>query len=557
MDQDEERDHRMIRGKKDKIIDFNSEESFLKSLSEPILSANMNISIDIKEPLSLIIEHLRNVNDSVLFFDLDILIGQNFHQRIFDIIQNEDLKGNNGDENETEEIDNNLICLCVRMILLFSNGNDEHVKTIFTKDVFTLLLQLLNKFIAKDKLVAKPAFSTIKNLLLINYLPDEAVHEFIFWLFNKSFNVTPTNEKCLLTTVIKHIFRCIQSIIRQYFNILSQSEINGFVLFINKWVNVQIDRNEDEICISCINSALNCMNDLIKREPTTYHAFYTKEFISNILIQHIQSNGIKMNGLRTLKRIMTFECPAKEEEFHPSNYLTDYCYYSIEAMLNYEDNEIVKIYYSKVMSAVIRSPYSNIDYLTQYGIISRILQLSDSPEEPFKVRTQATLAIAENMSYLTNIEVGYLVTAGVIKVLVRSIEILENDNLETIFDAIDVILNYLDTTDPVSLAKYLEEFIQNDVLMIFDQINENPLYSDKYDKLITNVTDHIQNLIEKSKNRDVYHDFLQAEKRSRDFVSDDFDDLEYDNQSDHENKQEHEEVNQYGDYDNNFYSNAW
>lgn len=122
--------------------------------------------------------------------------------------------------------------------------------------------------------------------------------------------------------------------------------------------------------------------------------------------------------------------------------------------------------------------------LYEYGVLSRILSLSGSKEEPIIVRIEATLAIASNINIFSTPQISHLIQAGGIKVLIDSLEIFDENQIETVFDAIWKIFDYIDSRDNVELAYCVSLFDKAFADLAFEDVLKNPLFEGKLDNTV-------------------------------------------------------------------------
>lgn len=127
------------------------------------------------------------------------------------------------------------------------------------------------------------------------------------------------------------------------------------------------------------------------------------------------------------------------------------------------------------------------------GILSEILNLSDQ-KEPIKVRIAAALGIAKVISTFGLTEKGYFVKAGVIPVFIQSLDIVDDKDIEFIFNAILVIFEYIERLDDKAIALYLDDFEKCDAENVFKEMLDNPVYEGKIDNHIGQCIDKLNNL---------------------------------------------------------------
>lgn len=122
--------------------------------------------------------------------------------------------------------------------------------------------------------------------------------------------------------------------------------------------------------------------------------------------------------------------------------------------------------------------------LFEYDVLSNILSLSGSCEEAIDVRIEATLAIARNIGLFDSTEICYLINANASKVFIDSLDFIDENNVEVIFNAILVFFKYIETLSRAEVAKYVSMIDKAYPDIAFNGVLENPVFEGKFDKIV-------------------------------------------------------------------------
>ena len=91
-------------------------------------------------------------------------------------------------------------------------------------------------------------------------------------------------------------------------------------------------------------------------------------------------------------------------------------------------------------------------------------------------------------------QISHLIQAGGIKVLIDSLEIFDENQIEIIFDAIWKIYEYIDCRDDVELAYCVDKFDKAFAILAFDDVLENPLFEGKLDNTVNRCKEKLNEL---------------------------------------------------------------
>ena len=510
---------RMINNEINNTNGYDYERMKLQNYFDALRKGNLNDE-KILKMISTILDDMKNIKDD--FFDqyTELFIDIGIHSFVFDLIF---------------ENNDKILCECLNIILLISSSSCDQKQNIFSNDILRELLKIAdiyfnisNHVVEEEhlnKLIFKYSINIIKNLTIDKIIPDIGVLDILNNFLFLVGNLNPTTEKNYKTRLVRFIFSLFHAVVDSYHESIKVNEYNGLLVVINKWVFQEYDVNlESQICISCLCSAINCMNCIVDYFPNSFEFFFNKLSIDVYLIQFLKSSfpKMKLNGLNMLYKMFCTE---------GHNYqINDNFWSNLETYLKYEYDDKIKIAFLYIMSDIIASENCDIYQLFENGIISQILMLSDSQQESFQVREQAILAIANNIDYLTNIEMSYLVNSGVIHVLVQSLEIFEvvPDCLVSILKAIYIILSYIEKIEHVFFVKYLEEFIRSDIYIMLDSIKESLHQSDEINQQLDQVYNKLNSLVHLCGSSDINKRIEEKKLMHSYFIEDDLNEYEYD-----------------------------